>query len=723
MDSLSIMDLLGVVRAQALAEKPVLASQPPALREAQLFRIGLERLPLGLRANSSLAGDLGWDFLSPEQREAYLADRRRLAAATPPPPANSAAETAAGQLWDTFHCSGNYTLAHTCADYQRVVEKGLDDVLAEITARRQTAATDGEQAQLEAMQLAVSSLGVFAGRFAVLAAQQAEPAADADAKAALARTAAACAQVPMRPARSFHEALQAIWLVHLSIGISERDTASLSLGRIDQFLLPFYHRDRACGVPVVDLKHSLRDFFLKLNGFGDAACTVNLGGLDAQDHELFNELSALIVETATELALPAPILAARLHDRFPDDAFAALLNRRLVAIGQPTFYGERPCREAMIRRGVPAAEAPGFALNSCMGLVMPGREISDMWGAVINLPLPLELALNGGQPLRQPLPIPLTTPPAVAEFATFDALFGKFREYVEELVGFCVARNQRAAERVAATAPNPFLSAITGGCIRRATDRAGGGADYHCVIVEGFGWANVADALVAIDRLVFREARYALTDLVRAAATDYAGPGDAAVLQAVRACPKYGNGDPEADAMAQRLSAAFAGIVTRHDHGRVHYLPSYHTLNAHVEAGRKTAATLDGRHAGEPLGKQLGPVPGRNQAGLTGLLLSASAIDQRAFSGGQALDLTLDLAQLADPAWREKFKALLLTYFQRGGLQIQVNGLAAEQLRAAIAAPAAHRDLIVRIAGYSDRFTNLGRPIQDDMVRRAEHGL
>lgn len=717
------MDLLGVVRAQALAEEPALASLAPPLREARLFRAGLERLPLGLRPGSSLAGDLGWDFLSAEQRETCLAEHRRLAAAAAAPPAGAAEETAAGQLWNTFHCGGNYTLAHTCADYQRVVEKGLDDVLSEIGARLQTAANEAERTLLEAMRLAVGAPGGFAGRFAVLAAQHSDQESDADIKAGLAQTADACAQVPMCPARSFHEALQAIWLVHLSIGLSERETASLSLGRLDQFLLPFYRRDLARGVPAADLKRSLRDLFLKLNGFGDAACAVNLGGLDAQDHDLFNELSALIVETATELALPAPILAARLHDHFPAQAFASLLDRRLVAIGQPTFYGERPCRDAMIRRGVPAAEAHGFALNSCMGLVMPGREISDMWGAVINLPLPLELTLNGGRPLRQPLPITLKTAPAAAEFATFDALFGKFQEYVEELAGFCVERNRRAAGRVAATAPNPFLSAITGGCIRRATDRAGGGADYHCVIVEGFGWANVTDALVAIDRLVFREARHALADLVRAAATDYAGPADAATLQAVLACPKYGNGDPEADAMAQRVSAAFAGLVARHSHDQFHYLPSYHTLNAHVEAGRKTAATLDGRRAGEPLGKQLGPVPGRNQAGLTGVLLSASAIDQRAFSGGQALDLTLDLAQLADPAWREKFKALLLTYFQRGGLQIQVNGLAAEQLRAAIAAPAAHRDLIVRIAGYSDRFTNLGRPIQDDMVRRAEHGL
>ncbi len=241
------------------------------------------------------------------------------------------------------------------------------------------------------------------------------------------------------------------------------------------------------------------------------------------------------------------------------------------------------------------------------------------------------------------------------------------------------------------------------------------------MIVEGFGWVNVADALVVINRLVFKERRFTLIDLVAAAKDDYRGRPD--ILAAIRSCPTYGNADTEADEMASRLSRMFADDVSRRSHGNIRYLPSYHTLNCHVDAGRKTAATLDGRRAGEPLGKQLGPTPGRAAKGLTSILLSASAIDQRGMSGGQALDLSIDIKEMESPAWRKNFKALIMSYFRRGGMQLQVNGLSATQLREAIQAPERHVDLVVRIAGYSTRFTSLGRSVQEEMATRFERGL
>lgn len=715
--NLDIWSILDVLDTQADATLPPTART--AERAACRFTHAMAHLPIGVNEDEQIAGSFGWEFVDDERQAAYFAEHQRLANCTPPP--KSAAQTAQELLWNGFHCGGGYTTAHTCADYQRIVEHGLLDVVTQID-NRLLSANPSERNTLAAMRRAVEAIGVLASRYAEAAAKQAAATIQPTMRADLERIAANCARVPMNQAESFHEALQSIWLIHLCIGFSERSTASLSLGRIDQFLLPFYRRDLARGVTREELKASLRTLFLHLNGFGDAACAVNLGGLDAEGHDLFNELSALIVETATELALPSPILAVRLHQGFPDSAFQALLDPRLLSIGQPTFYGELPCREAMVRRGVAPMQAHSFAVNSCMGLVMPGAEISDMWGGVVNLTLPLELAMNDGRPLTKALPYESSVRSAAA-YASCDALFDKYTQYLEEIITRCLELNRMASERAAAEAPNPFLSSITRGCVERARDRAWRGADWHCVIAEGFGWASVADAFVAIARLVFDKQTYSLAEMAAACAYDFDGPAGQAILQAIRACPKYGSGDREADAMAARVSSHFAAAVSRHSDANLRYLPSYHTLHTHIDAGAKTGATPDGRRQGEPLGKQLAPLPGRNTRGFTGMLLSASAVDQRAMSGGQALDISLNLAETASKKWRAAFKAALLAYFDRGGMQVQVNALSAQQMREAMADANAHPNLAVRIGGFSMHFRHLSPQAQEDMAVRVEQGI
>lgn len=692
-----------------------LTAIPAPEREAYLFAYVLEHLPVGLEPGETLAGDFGWRFVEADDRPSWL---EKLAPLDQPPQPPGTA-TSAELLHERFHCSAGYTPAHTCADYRRVVEEGLDGVLAEVRKARAGTDAAGER-MLCAMETALEAVPRWAARYADLARDRAERETDPAARKLLLRTAETCARVPRLPARTFHEALQAIWLVHAAIGISDLSSASLSLGRIDQFLYPLFRRDLERGLRAEHLERSLHDLWRKLNRFGDPACAVNLGGVDEAGRDLFNPLSAMIVRVTKAARMPAPILAARIHPGLPREAFDMLVDRELFTLGQPTFYGEVPCREAIVRRGVPAAQAHRYALNSCMGIVMPGEEISDMWGAVVNLLLPLELALNAGRPFEKELPVELETPPR-SEFAGFDDLFEQFTRYLDEVTALLVARNRESTVRTGADRPNPFLSALTRDCIAKKKDRALGGARYHSIIVEGFGWCNAADALTAIRRLVFETKRYDLPRLVGAVRRDF--EGEAAILAQVLRCPKYGSANEEADAMARRVTDAFARLVSRHSHDNVCYLPSYHTLNAHIGAGRKVSASLDGRRAGEPLGKNAGPMTGRTTEGLTAVLLSASSLDQRALSGGQALDISVDPVILGDAEGRRTFEALLLTYFARGGLQVQVNGMTAKELRAAIENPAAHQDLIVKIAGYSARFVTLGREVQEEMVQRFERGL
>lgn len=685
-------------------------------REATLFAYALENLPIGIEPGESLAGDFGAQYLSP-QACAGLASRIAQAAT------RDAAQSTTGDpfrlLDEHFHCRAGYTPAHTCADYQRIVERGVEGLLAEIAAASEQASAD-QLATHRGMKIALNAVVAWAGRYAVLARETAQSEDDGTTRGRLELIAKSCDRVPRRPATTFHEAVQSVWLVHAAIGLSELSGSSLSLGRADQYLYPLFRADTERGISMDALEQSVRDLWLKLNRFGDPACAVNLGGADEDDDDLFNPLSAMMVRVTRDLKLPSPILAARVHRELPAQTFDSLIDPELFAMGQPTFYGEAPCRKAMVRRGVPEADARRFAANSCMGLVVPGEEISDMWGAVANLLLPLELTLNHGEPFQHELPIDIQTPPLEGA-CSFEGLLAQFEAYLDEIVSLLVRRNWEAAQRVGTERPNPFLSALTQACIERGRDRALGGARYHIVIVEGFGWANAADSLTATKRLVFDERRFALDYLASAARRNFGDDTD--MLAAILECPKYGNADTEADAMARHVAQTFAQCVSRHSRDGVYCTPSFHTLNAHVRAGCKLAASLDGRRAGEALGKNAGPMLGRSRNGLTSLLLSASAIDQPALSGGQALDISVDPRTIATSDGKRKFGSLLQTYFDRGGLQIQVNGVSADRLRAAIADPQAHSDLIVKIAGYSARFVSLGRDIQEEMVERFAQGL
>ena len=686
-------DLWQQVRALRAAAWGELGGLPAPLREARLFAAVLAGIPIGIPEGDLLAGDFGPAFGD--------------APAAPARPAPGLPPAPDGPLWqalDRWHIRAGYTLAHTTVDYPLVLRQGLAAIAAEIRAANKGEVDAGRREQREAMALALEAVVAWAERFADLAAA-----------AGLAEIAARCRRVPREPARSFADAMQAVWFVHAAVGISELSQSSLSLGRLDQYALRQFLADGPeRSQPYLDA------LFAKLNRYGDPACAVNLGGGDADGADQLNDLSRLIVAIVRQRRAPAPILAARIHDGLAGADFDRLTEPGLLRISQPTFYGEEPCREALRRRGVPADEVAGWCANSCMGLMMPGAEVADMWAGVVTWLLPLELALNGGRPFVGDLPLPLATPPR-ADYASFAELVEQVLAYVDEFVALCIGRNRAHTARVAAEFPNPFLSALLDDCRTRGLDRAGGGARYHTGTIEAFGLVNAADALRAVRALHFEQDAYSLSELVAAARNDFAETPD--LLAAIRAVPKFGDGDPAADALARELAERFAASVRRHSPERPQYLASFHTLNAHLHAGTRYGASLDGRRAGAPLAKNAGPsLRGRPQAH-TRVVRSAARLPQADFAAGQALDLSIDAESLRPLPARRAFQALLRTYFADGGLQIQVNGLTAADLRDAIAHPEEHGDLLVRIGGYSARFVALPPAIQREMAERFAAGL
>ena len=686
------MQVVDYLRAVTAAE-PAVAKLAPPLREAQIFARILQQLPIGKMQGESLAGDYGMIFAGNDFRR--KAEKQPSAASLP------AATTTAPDPFDklnlNFYCCTNFAGAHCTACYDLLMEIGLNGIIAELEAEKEQADPE-RQEYLVAEIMTLRAVCAWSERYAALGFD-------------------VCCRVPAQSPRTFHEAVQALWLVHTVIGIAEKNYSSLSLGRIDQYLYPFYRADRDRGIAEEQLAVTLTDLFLKLNRYGDAAGAINLGGVSYKGKDLFNDLTRLIVKTATKLQLPAPLLAAHIHSGLHRDDFNLLTVPELFRIGQPSFYGEYSCRKALIQRGVPKTEVHRWSVNSCMGLMMPGEEFSDMWGIVFTFQLPLELALNRGCPFQGTLPFQLQTV-CPERYDGTAAIIRTTLDYAEELIVKLIARHRQSNEQQGRSNPDPYLSALLrGGTPGR--DRMLGGPRYHTVNVNIFALVNTADALTAIEQAVFRNRRQTLSELIAAAQNNFAG--QEILLRELLSYPKYGNGDPTANGMARELAQSFAAIICRHSGRGLIYMPSFHTLHNHVRAGSKWGGGLDGRLAGEPFAKNVGPTQGRNKNGITGVLNSAAAIEQEFFYGGQALDLYIEASLLDNPSGRCNLQDALQTYFKLGGLQIQVNGVSIEDLKKAMAEPEKYADLTVRIGGFSMRFVNLAQDDQRQMIKRFEH--
>lgn len=666
---------------QQISADPEVKALSPGLRAAEILRRVLMELPIGKITGESLAGDYGLMFADSEFRERVGVEDQ------------DKPELALVHAAQQSPCVALFTPAHTTVCYDVLVKQGLNGIISELEARRASADQSGYE-YLDAEIRALRAICDWGSRYAELGFD-------------------ACRRVPAQPPRTLLEALQAVWLVHTAVGIAEKCDASLSLGRIDQYLYPFYRGDLDRGVPEEHLTAAVTDFFLKLNRYGDASGALNLGGVDAQGHDLFNDLTRLFIRVAAKLQMVAPILAAHIHPGLRREDFDLLTAPELLSIGQPSFYGEFSCRKALLQRGVPATEVHRWAVNSCMGLMIPGEEFSDMWGIIFTFLLPLELALNHGRPFKGDLPFQLQTV-CPEQYDNIGAILNTTIAYAEELLAMSIRRHGEITAEEGANNPDPLVSALlSGGTAGR--DRILGGPRYHTVNVDTFALVNAADALTAIDHLVFKRRRHTLAELVEAARNNF--EGQEALRLELLACPKYGNGDPAADHTVKELAARFAAIVRQNSNGMT-YMPSFHTLNFHVGLGAAWGAGLDGRRAGEPFAKNIGPMQGRNHNGLTAVLASATTIEQEFFYGGQALDLHIDAELLKTATDRAKFQAALQTYFQLGGLEIQVNGVNVETLKKAMVEPEKYADLTVRIGGYSSRFVNLSPEIQRDMIER-----
>jgi formate C-acetyltransferase len=638
---------------------------------------------------------------------------------------------------------GIYTPSHTCVDYETLINKGLIYFENQIDAKLENADQFGRD-YYHAMKASITTARHFASRYQKKATELLEQETRKSRRKELLRMITALENIPYQPARDFFEALQSIWLIHTIVPASDRSWASISIGRMDQYLFPYYQTWLASGNSREEAKSLLKNFFLLLDSYGDGSCALNLGSD-------WNELSELLLEVEKEVRYRSPIVAARMRVDTSNEIYDKFIDKTLFEIGQPTFYSEENCLKAMDYRGMSTKE--DFSVNSCMGNVVVGDELADMWGTCVNMNLPLELALNMGKPLHDDLPESLAkfinvTP---LEPVSIDIIKKQYAKYLDCIVKYVTEQNKKRAAWVALNRPNPFLSLFLNDCIANGRDRAqsavhslgesalnlvneidlnkygttqilhGRGAKYHNVTMLSMGFAHAADALTAIDKLVFAEKKYSIQDIWSAAQANYAqSTAQRTILADLRKCDKYGEGIAAADDQAAFILNSLADSCERAYEGNIRYLPTCHTIDSNIQFGQCVYASLDGRMDGEGFGKNAGAAMWAIKSDPTGLILSSARLPQYRYSGGVPIDIYVPDNILNNEENRHKFRALLKTYFRLGGMQVQVNSVNLELLKKAYEHPEEYPHVIVRKGGFSIYFTDMFKCVQKDMIERFE---
>ena len=477
---------------------------------------------------------------------------------------------------------------------------------------------------------------------------------------------------------------------------------SISLGKFDNYIYPFYQKSLSDGMTREEAKRILHNFYKLLNSYSDGACLLNVG-------PEYNELSELIIECQRDFSMPAPILGARISESTPDNIWNMLIDEKLFSRGQPTFYGENSCVAALVEKGVARDHALGFSNNSCMGIGLAGKEFNSMWGCVFSVSAVLEAALNHGKLLHMDYVVP-----GIGKISSLQELYNAFEKSADHLLDICIKSYEAIADFSEKTDPDPFVSLLTEGCIEKRCDRISG-AEYHNVTVECMGMINVSDGICAIDDLVFKNNKYCLEELSEAVKNDFVGYEE--IRNDILKCNKYGQ-NSDADLYAIAVAEILQRVIRKKNHANRKYSPSLHTLTTNVNYGKNWGAGYDGRLAHEPFAKNAGPSDRVRKKEPTSLILSAAKLPQHKFFGGQPVDLNFSTEIIQNH--KKEIAALISTYFQLGGLQLQVNSMTSELLKDAVNHPEKYNDLVVRIGGYSCYFNSLSEQIKREFIMRTE---
>jgi trans-4-hydroxy-L-proline dehydratase len=620
-------------------------------------------------------------------------------------------------------------------------ESGMLDLIAECEASMhhlhdlEDAESASKRDELRAMIITANALIRFAQRYAEalegLAAVEKEPLR----KQELQQMASICRRVPAHAPATFHEALQHYWFIHLGVITELNPWDSFNPGRLDQHLQPFYARETGTGqLTREQARELLQCFWVKFNNhpappkMGVTAqesntytdfCLINVGGVTASGHDAVNDMTYLILEVIRDMRLLQPSSMVQVSKKNPNQFIHKALEIVKTGFGQPSIFNTDAIIQELLRQGKDIEDARNGGASGCVEAGAFGTEAYILTG-YFNLVKILEITLHNGIDPRTGKQLGPETG-RLEDFQCFDDLMKAYELQISFFAGVKIEGSNAIERLYAERLPAPFLSILIEDCIANGKDYNAGGARYNSNYIQGVGLGSVTDCLTALRYHVFEKHTITAAGMMQALESNFEHY-DEFREALVYATPKYGNDDDYADEQAVRVFDIYFDAIDGKDsprggHYRINLLPT----TCHIYFGSVTGAMPDGRKSGKPLSEGISPVQGSDQKGPTAVLKSAAKIDHIK-TGGTLLNQKFTPSFFEDQESFAKLTALIRSYFRMDGHHIQFNVVSADTLRHAQQHPEKYRDLIVRVAGYSDYFNDLGEDLQNEIIQRTEHG-
>lgn len=672
-------------------------------------------------------------------------------------------------------------VGHVTVNYAEVLNIGLSGIRAKAEkALSALSEGDGDYAEkhafLTAVIISLDAAIDYARRYSVLAHDMALTESDPKRKAELMKISENCKNVPEKGATSFYEACQSFWFIQMLLQ-TESSGHSISPGRFDQYMYPYYKKDKELGIVTQESAQELIDcIWVKLNdlnkcrdagsaeGFAGYSLFQNLiaGGQTAEGLDATNELSFMTIHATMHVALPQPSFSVRVWNGTPHEFMLEAARLTRMGHGLPAYYNDEVIIPSLMSRGLTIEDARDYNIIGCVEPQKSGKTEGWHDAAFFNMCRVMELTFNNGRDEDGTL-VGIETG-EVESFATYEEFFEAYRRQMEYMITLLVNADNSIDKAHALRCPLPFLSSMIEDCIGRGKSVQEGGAVYNFTGPQGFGIANMADACYAIKKLVFEDKRFTLSDFKAAMNANFgegttdeeatkitseivktlvsrnvnvtdeqiaeifkkaktAGGRYAELNEAIEALPKYGNDKDEVDLIAREVAYTYTRPMANYKNPRGGiFQAGLYPVSANVPLGAQTGATPDGRLACTPVADGVSPTAGHDILGPTASANSVSKLDHAIASNGTLFNMKFHPSALEGQSGLESFIALVRGYFDNKGSHMQFNVVSRETLIDAQAHPENYKSLVVRVAGYSALFTTLSKSLQDDIIRRTEQG-
>ncbi|MBA4406801.1 formate C-acetyltransferase/glycerol dehydratase family glycyl radical enzyme [bacterium] len=628
---------------------------------------------------------------------------------------------------------------HTVGD-DKIFRKGMLDFKKEIeeSIRKLDFYDDADafakREELHAMEIAADALIAFAKRYSERLRELSVSEKNTQRKNELETMAGICERIPANAPRTFWEALQYYWFVHLGVTTELNTWDSFNPGRLDQHLNPFYKRDLESGLLTEEqARELLQSFWIKFNNqpappkVGVTAqesntytdfCLINVGGVNEKGEDATNDMTYMILDVIEEMRLLQPSSMVQVSKKNPDRLLKRALKIIRTGYGQPSIFNTDAIIQELTRQGKSIIDARCGGASGCVEAGAFGKESYILTG-YFNIPKVFEITLHNGFDPRTEKQIGIQTGEP-NNSKSFDELYDAFEKQLNHFIDIKIKGNVIIERIYAGYMPAPFMSILIDDCIKKGKDYNAGGARYNSSYIQGVGLGTITDSLSSIKYNVFDKKNFSMKEMLELLNSNFDNKKEIRD-KFLFETPKYGNDDDYADDITRRVFETYFKAVdgrpnTKGGHFRIDLLPT----TCHVYFGSVLGATPDGRFAKEPVSEGISPVQGADIHGPTSVIKSASKIDHLR-TGGTLLNQKFTPSFLETDEGIEKVLQLIRTYFRLDGHHMQFNVVNAELLKEAQKHPEKYRDLIVRVAGYSDYFVDLGEDLQNEIIKRTEH--